>query len=257
VSRQPCRVTDGMRERLARLSQPAQDAATVAASLGQAFCASDLARMLDVAPSALIAPISELLEASLFVEREHELAFWHDITRQAVRTSVPVSVRRALDRQAADILLERGALPLEVAGQLAASAEPGDDAAVTLLLDAARAIVASDPAMAAEFGARALEIGSRDHPRRGEIVAVTAIAMHIVGDRDEAMAFADKALREVLPAEQEAQVRLSIAGMFAISPDTRIAAGRTALALPELSEALHAQHLACLLHNLITGGWAD
>ena len=54
------------------------------------------------------------------------LAFFHDLTYEGVRSSVPVSVRRALDRQAATVLLELGALPIEVALQLASSAEPGD-----------------------------------------------------------------------------------------------------------------------------------
>jgi len=68
------------------------------------------------------------------------------------------------------------------------------------------------------------------------------------------MAFADTSLRETLPAEQEAKVRLSIAGMFSISPDVRVNTGRRALALPGLPPGLRAQHLACLVHNLSVGG---
>src|SRR6185312_6953511 len=71
---------------------------------------------------------------------------------------------------------------------------------------------------------------------------------------EEAIAFADLALRETLPAAQEAEVRLSIAGMFAISPEIRISAGRLALSLPGLPQVLRARHLACLFHNLVTAG---
>jgi hypothetical protein len=78
--------------------------------------------------------------------------------------------------------------------------------------------------------------------------------LHIAGNSEEAIAFADRALRETLPALQEAEVRLSIAGMFAISPEIRISAGRLALSLPDLPEALRARHLACLFHNLVTAG---
>src|SRR4029079_2566353 len=88
----------------------------------------------------------------------------------------------------------------------------------------------------------------------GEIVSTTAIALHIAGDSEQAIAFADQALRETLPALQEAEVRLSIAGMFAISPEIRISAGRRALNLPDLPEILRARHLACLFHNLVTAG---
>ncbi|MDX6491366.1 MAG: hypothetical protein QOD43_1611 [Gaiellaceae bacterium] len=250
----PRRVHVKMRERLGRLSDEASDAVTVAASLGRTFTFDELARTLGLPASDLLAPVGELLEANLLVERDAKLAFWHDITRESVRTSVPITARRALDRQAAGVLLEAGALPVEVAIQLAASAEPGDEVAIETLLDAAKSLVTTDPDTAAEFGRRALEISPAHDPRRGEIVGTTAIALHIAGNSEEAMTFADRALRETLPALQEAEVRLSIAGMFAISPEIRISAGRLALNLPDLPANLRARHLACLFHNLVTAG---
>src|SRR3989475_1741664 len=250
----PRRVHEKMRERLGRPSHQASDAVTVAASLGRTFTFDELARTLGRPASDLLAPVEELLEANLLIERDEKLAFWHDITREAVRISVPVTARRALDRQAAVVLLEAGALPVEVAVQLAASAEPGDEVAIKTLLRAAKALVTTDPETAAEFGQRALEIAPAHYPQRGEIVGTTAIALHITGHGEEAIAFADRALRETLPAVQEAEVRLSIAGMFAISPEIRIGAGRLALNLPDLPETLRARHLACLFHNLVTAG---
>ena len=252
--RLPRRVHVKMRERLSRLSDEASDAVTVAASLGRAFTFDELARTLGRSASDLLAPVGELLDANLLVERGEKLAFWHDITREAVRASVPVTARRALDRQAAGVLLEAGALPVEVALQLAASAEPGDEVAINTLLDAAKALVTTDSETAAQFGRRALEIAPAHHPLRGEIVSTTAIALHIAGNSEEAIAFADGALRETLPTVQEAEVRLSIAGMFAISPEIRIGAGRLALSLPDLPELLRARHLASLFHNLVTAG---
>jgi hypothetical protein len=121
---------------------------------------------------------------------------------------VPVTARRALDRQAAGVLLEAGALPVEVAVQLAASAQLGDEVAIATLLDAAKALATTDPGTAAQFGQRALEIAPVHHPRRGEIVGTTAIALHIAGNSEEAIRFADHALRETLPTLQEAEVRL-------------------------------------------------
>src|SRR5437899_12859134 len=102
----PRRVQVKMRERLGRLSDEASDAVTVAASLGRTFTFDELARTLGRPASDLLAPVRELLEANLLVERDEKLAFWHDITRQAVRISVPVTARRALHRQAAVVLLE-------------------------------------------------------------------------------------------------------------------------------------------------------
>lgn len=256
-SRLPHRVSESMRRRLERMSDPARQVATVAAALGRRFSLSNLAAMLDISPSALLVPVEELIHADLLAERGDKLCFGHDLIFEAVRASVPLSVRRALDRQAAAVLLAAGALPVEVATQLAASAEPGDEVAITTLLKAAEALGTTDPGAAADLSQRALELAPRQHPLRGPLVAETALWLHAAARGQEAKAFADTALRDVLPAAQEAEVRLSIAGMFAISPDVRAETGRQALALPGLPENLRARHLAFLFHNLVTAGRAD
>lgn len=111
-SRLPHRVSESMRRRLDGLSDPARQVATVAAALGRRFSLDDVAAMLDVAPSALLEPVEALIDSNLLVERDGKLTFTHDLTREAVRGSLPVSVLRALDRQAAVVLLDGGALPV-------------------------------------------------------------------------------------------------------------------------------------------------
>ena len=124
-SRLPRRVGVTMRERLRGVSAPAREAATVAASLGRQFSFADLANMLDRPPAALLGPVDELIDCGMVVESGERLAFRHDVTRDAVRESVPVSARRALDRQAANVLLAAGATPVEVAAQIAAERRAG------------------------------------------------------------------------------------------------------------------------------------
>jgi DNA-binding CsgD family transcriptional regulator len=256
-SRLPHRISGSMRRRLERMSGPARQTATVAAALGRRFSLHDLAAMLDLPASALLAPVEELIHADLLVERDDKLAFGHDLILEAVRGSVPVSMRRALDRQAAMVLLAGGALPVEVATQLAASAEPGDEDAIATLSKAAEALGTTDPGTAADLGQRALELAPRQHALRGPLVAQTAVWLHAAARGKEAKSFADTALRQVLPPEQEAEVCLSIAGMFALSPDVRADACRQALAIPGLPENLRARHLALLFHNLLNAGRLD
>jgi DNA-binding CsgD family transcriptional regulator len=155
------------------------------------------------------------------------------------------------------VLLAVGATAVEVSSQLASSAEPGDEVAIATLFKAADALATSDPGAAADLSRRALALAPRRHPLRGPLVAQTAVLLHEAGRVEDARAFADTSLREALPSEQEAEVRLSIAGMFALSPDVRVDAGRQALALPDLSPALRARHLACLVHNLVVGGRSE
>ena len=45
--------------------------------------------------------------------------------------------------------------------------------------------------------------------------------LHAAGRTDEALTFADTALRQALPPTEEAEVRLSIASMFSVSPEIR------------------------------------
>ena len=104
-----------MRDRLSRMPEPAERVATAAASLGRRFTVEDLAALSGLSVPELLPPIRSLMQADLFTEFDGRLAFGHDLIRDAVRASVPTAVRRALDRRGADVLLARGALPVEVA----------------------------------------------------------------------------------------------------------------------------------------------
>jgi DNA-binding CsgD family transcriptional regulator len=253
-SRLPARVHASMRGRLGALSDAARESAVLAASLGRTFSFGELAAMLERPPSAVLAPVEQLIDASILVDRDGDLGFRHDITRDAVRESVPSSVRRALDRQAVDVLLENGARPGEVAAQLADSAVLGDEAAVATLSNAAEVMGANDPSAGADLSRRALELAPTTYPRRAELVAATALLLHAAGRGEEGRAFVDTHLRSALPAEEEARVLLTIAGMFALSPDLRIDAGRRALALEGVAPTTRARHHAALFHNFLVAG---
>jgi DNA-binding CsgD family transcriptional regulator len=252
----PARVQASMCEPLAGLPDTARESAVLAASLGRRFSFGELAAMLDRPPSAVLAPVQQLIDASILVDRDGDLEFRHDITRDAVRASVP-AVRRALDRQAVDVLLENGAQPGEVAAQLAESALPGDEAAVATLSSAARAIGGNDPSAGADLSRRALELVPTSFAGRAELVAETALLLHAAGRGEEGRAFVDTHLRNALPPEEEARVLLTIAGMFALSPDLRIDAGRRALALEHVSPTTRARHRAALFHNFLVAGRFD
>jgi DNA-binding NarL/FixJ family response regulator len=254
ATRLPTRMRVTMRDRLARMSPPARNVVTVAAALGRRFTFAAVTDMLGAAPSELLDAVAELIRADFFEEDGDWLTFRHDLLREAVLESMPTSARRALERQAVNELLRSGAPPVEVAEQLAASAQPGDSEAIDILTRAAKALGASDPSAAAELGQRTLELIPREDPRRGPLVADVAVLLHAAGRTEEATASADVALSELLPPEQESEVRYGIAGMFSLSPDVRAEAGRKALALSGLAPADRARHLARLVHNTLAAG---
>ncbi|HEY2437649.1 MAG TPA: AAA family ATPase, partial [Solirubrobacteraceae bacterium] len=255
--RLPRRVSDDMRGRLLRMSPTADRLATLASALGRRFSLYDLAEMSRMAVADLLDPVKELVQADIFTDSGGRLAFGHDLIREAVRASSSVPVRRALDRQAADVLLARGALPVEVARQLADSAEPGDETAIATLLQAADTLGTTDPGTAAELAGRALELAPARHPLRGPLVARRAVSLFAAGLGEEGRRFADTALRQALPAEEEARVRFSVASMFDIAPDLRADNARAALALPDLTADLRSWLWAALFHNLVVAGRID
>jgi DNA-binding CsgD family transcriptional regulator/tetratricopeptide (TPR) repeat protein len=256
-ARLPLRVRDGMRRRLGRMSAPARRVAAVAASMGRRFTLAQLAAVLDVPASGLLDPVRELIGSELLAEGDQTLSFTHDLNREAVRASQPSSAVHALDRQVASTLLAAGALPVEVATQLAASAEPGDEVAIATLMKASDALSGSDPGQAAGLARRALSLTGEQHPLRGPLVARVAIQLHAAGQSEQARAFADSALGQALPADQEAEVRLSIASLSVISPEERADSCRRALALPGLPPDLRARLLAQLVYNLVVAGRPD
>jgi DNA-binding CsgD family transcriptional regulator/tetratricopeptide (TPR) repeat protein len=256
-NRMPNRVSEDMRKRLARMPEAARRVATVASSLGRRFSVAELSAMSDLTVAMLVDPIRVLLESGILAESEDLLTFGHDLVRDAVRASVPVAIRRALDREAADALLARGALPVEVATQLALSAQPGDEVAITTLLAAAETLGATDPQASADLAQRALKLAPPHHPLRGPLVARRAISLFAAGLAEEARTFADTALRQVLPAEQEARVRVSLASMFVLSPDVRRENASKALLLPDLPGELRAWLQAVMLHNLVVASRTD
>jgi DNA-binding CsgD family transcriptional regulator len=151
-------------------------------------------------------------------------------------------------------MLEHGALPVDVALQLARSAVAGDEVAITTLSRASEALAATDPGASADLSRRALELAPTNHPLLGPLVARTATSLHAAGRLEDAKAFADNALREVLPAAQEAEVRFGIAGMWSVSPDVRVHAGRAALKLAPVPDELRVAHMSRLAYNLLVGG---
>ena len=249
--RLPLRVSDNMRSRLLRMSPAADRVATLASALGRRFSLGDLTEMTGMALAELLEPVKELVQADIFVESDERLAFGHDLIREAVRASSSSPVRRALDRQAADVLLARGALPIEVSQQLAASAEPGDDVAIATLLQAAEVLGTSDPASSADLAGRALELTPVHHPLRGRLVSRRAVSLFAAGRVDEARRFADTALRQALPPEEEALVRRAVVGMFYVSPDVRADNARTALGLPDLTAEMRESLGASLFYNVV------
>src|ERR1700759_2987877 len=169
----PRRLSANMEQRLDHLSTGAGEGVRVAAVLPDRFSAGLLAAMLERQPSSLMSAIGEAVRADLLVEDGEQLRFRHDLLRETTRQSLPQSLRRAMERQSASIMLSMGAAPAEVATQLARSAEPGDKEAIDALRQAAQSVGPRDASAAADLSKRALELLAADDAEHGSLVAET------------------------------------------------------------------------------------
>jgi DNA-binding CsgD family transcriptional regulator len=206
--------------------------------------------MLERQPASLMAAVAEAVRADLLVDDGEQLRFRHDLLREATRQSLPQSLRRAMERQSASVMLGMGAAPAEVATQLARSAEPGDREAIDALRQAAQSVSHSDAGAAAELSRRALELLSADDPEHGLLVAETVGLLNRAGRYQEAEELAVAALSEAASPQQEAEIRLRLPTLNKHSVQRRVEENRRALQLGDISEVTRARHLAYLAYNL-------
>ena len=246
----PRRLGASMQQRLDRLSTGAGEVVQVAAVLPDRFSAGLLAAMLDRQPASLMSALEEAVRADLLVDDGEQLRFRHDLLREATRQSLPQSLRRAMERQSASIMLSLGAAPAEVATQLARSAEPGDREAISALRQAAQSVGHSDASAAADLSRRALELLPADDAEHGLLVAETVGLLNRASRYPEAEELAVAALSEAASPEEEAEIRLRFPTLNKHSAQRRVEENRRALQLADISEVTRARHLGWLAYNL-------
>ncbi|WP_424080123.1 ATP-binding protein [Mycobacterium sp.] len=246
----PRRLGLGMQQRLDVLSDSASEVVRVAAVLPDRFSAGLLAAMLDRQPVSLLSALEEAVRADLLVDDGEQLRFRHDLLREATRQSLPQSLRRAMERQAASIMLTMGAAPTEVATQLARSAEPGDREAIDALRQATQSVGRSDASAAADLSKRALELLPADDAERGSLVAETVGWLNRASRYGEAEELAVAALSEAASPEEEAEIRLRLPTHTKHTTQRRVEENRRALELSDISDVTRARHLAWLAYNL-------
>ena len=246
----PGRLSAGMQQRLDLLPAGVGEVVRVAAVLPDRFSAALLAAMLERQPASLMSAVAEAVRADLLVDDGEQLRFRHDLLREATRQSLPQSLRRAMERQSASIMLGMGVAPAEVATQLARSAESGDREAISALRQAAHSVGHSDASAAADLSRRALELLAIDDADHGLLVAETVEFLNRASRYAEAEELAVAALSEVASPEEEAEIRLRRATLTKHSAQWRVEENRRALQLSDISEVTRARHLAWLAYNL-------
>jgi DNA-binding CsgD family transcriptional regulator/tetratricopeptide (TPR) repeat protein len=106
--RVPRTATEAVGRRLAALSEPARDVASVAAVAGRRFDFELLRAVTKLGDAQLLALVKELVSAQLVVEESVDrFAFRHALTRETIRTRMLARERVALHRAIADAIEEQ------------------------------------------------------------------------------------------------------------------------------------------------------
>jgi DNA-binding CsgD family transcriptional regulator/tetratricopeptide (TPR) repeat protein len=250
----PRRLTDSMVQRLDRLSPAARQLVQVASVLPDHFSASLLARMVKRHPSSLIEFVGEAVRADFLSEVGDRLRFRHDLVRHAARDAVPAAVRRALERESANVLLDAGASAEEVALQIARSADVGDDQAVHTLRQAVESLSRTDPSQAADMSRCTLKLLHQDDPGRSAVVAQSIWLLNRSQRFDEAKQMFEEALETDLSEECEAELRLSMSKLSDRTPGERAEENTRSLKLEHLTPDMRARHQGWLAYNVMMDG---
>ena len=180
--------------------------ARVVAAFGR-FSLSHLplaARLISLPEAEASAAFDRLVAARILAQGdEGGYAFTHGIIRDALYEGLGPAERRRLHGAIAEQLaLERRAGVLldvaQLATHVAQSADPGDERSIEVMLEAARAVEATAPLVAAGYYRRAVELLPLDSPRRALTAALHARSLY-VGSRPLEAASVGREALEALP----------------------------------------------------------
>jgi DNA-binding CsgD family transcriptional regulator len=171
----PRAVSYGVSTRLARLPTESTDLLRAAAILGDRTDLPLAAALAGTDPGTALTAASALVRADL-LRHENPLEFTHPVVRSAVLENMSADERTRAHRQAAALLLDRGALPEQAATYLVRTVPSGDRFVVaTLRRAAARSFLQGAPEAAAAYLRRALE-EPPDSGDRAEVLAELGFA---------------------------------------------------------------------------------
>jgi DNA-binding CsgD family transcriptional regulator len=188
------------------------------------------ARLISLHEDEASAAFDRLVAARILVRGDDGYAFTHGIIRDALYEGLGPAERRRLHGAIAEQLaLERRAGVLldvaQLATHVAQSADPGNEAAIEVLLEAARAVEATAPLVAASYYRRAVELLPVDSPRRAPTTALHARSLYVASRPLAAASVGREALRALLPGPVRRSTvsivvnGLNIAGLAADSLD--------------------------------------
>ncbi|HUS60877.1 MAG TPA: tetratricopeptide repeat protein, partial [Acidimicrobiales bacterium] len=147
----------------------------------------------DIGRANVLAAVTEAVTAGVLRSARDELAFSHDLVRQALYEDMPSAVRRVEHRRIGAALAAGGAAAATVAAHFSLDAAPGDLEAISWLQQAAVEASARSLDAGVQFVQRALELGPAGALRE-ELTILLASQLGHAGRFDELIELAEREL---------------------------------------------------------------
>jgi DNA-binding CsgD family transcriptional regulator len=244
----PASLTAVLSARLSSVSAETAEMLRTAALLRGNIAVTDLALLMRTPASELAVGIQEAVAAGILAGSGSELAFRHQLIRQALYESMPMALRTALHAEAARDFAAAGADAVSVAQQLSAAGLPGEGWARAWLIQASPTLATRAPQLAAELLRRELN-GARGGDDAPDVLMVSlAWVLLAIGSYQQAAREASWALTMVKDPVRRAELFwvLARAHNTARNIDAATAVLRQALDSPDLPRAWQARMLAWL-----------
>jgi DNA-binding CsgD family transcriptional regulator len=244
----PASLAAVLNDRLSSVSAQVAQILRTAALLGGKFTVTDLAVLLRRPVSDLAAGLQEAVAARILIGSGSELAFRHQLIRQALYESMPAALRTALHAEAARELAATDADALSVAQQLFAAEQPGEGWSRDWLIQNAATLTTQAPHLAADLLRREMDKAPSGDAAWDALMASLVRAELAVGSYDEAARRASAALPVMTDPERRAETYsvLARAQVSTGRSDEATATMREALASPGLPRTWQARMLAFL-----------
>lgn len=239
---------------LSTLPRTSIDVLLIAAVLGSRFPVRDLAIASNRSPSEVLRELRNAIDAGLLVEDAGDMAFRHDLVRDAIYDDIGPASRRAVHRQIAEALTTNGASARKIALHFAAGADGTDPVAAEWLLRAGRETAPRDPVAAVALLRRAVALAD-DALTADRTRIALAQALAAAGQLRDAESLL-RALTDGSPdpaVEAEARAAfgevLHLLALFSAAAEELARAARS----PTLPEALRVRLFA---HSLMDRVWS-
>ncbi len=239
--------------RLRNLSDRVRQLLNAGAVLGRPFTLHEAAGLLGCRAVDLVPAVTDAVACDVLMDHGDELAFRHELIREAFYDALSGPVRSALHREAATVVQDEGRSAAEVAAHLMQCGRPGNERAREVLTEAVAQVAPTAPGTAADLTLRMLELVDEHDPGRPQLIADGVRLLAAAGRVEQATELGERALRSGLDAASEGAlvVGLSEALKHAGHNSAVVSYTGRALSRDGVPDSTRAQLLAIRAHGLL------